>query len=136
MTVFVDAGYVIALDSARDENHARAVRHWREFAPSQPTLVTTSFVLAEVMAFFQKRGRHDKAVEVGDRLLSGDGIELVHVDQELCESGFEYLKARTDKQYSLTDCVSFVLMKRRRIRKALAFDAHFEQAGFVRLPRP
>ncbi|HET7233875.1 MAG TPA: PIN domain-containing protein [Longimicrobium sp.] len=135
MAVFVDAGYLIALDNSRDENHAAALRHWREFARSRPALVTTSFVLAETVAFFQRRGQHDKAVEVGLRLLSGEGIELVHVDHELCQSAFDYLQARRDKHYSLTDCASFVMMQRRGIHEALAFDAHFEQAGFVRLPR-
>jgi predicted nucleic acid-binding protein len=135
MAVFVDAGYLIALDNSRDENHATATRHWRDFARSRPVLVTTSFVLAETLAFFQKRGQHSKAVEVGYRLLRGDGIELVHVDEELCTSAFEYLAARGDKQYSLTDCVSFVLMQRRGLHEALAFDSHFDQAGFVRLPR-
>lgn len=135
MAVFVDAGYLIALDSFKDENHAVATGHWRDFARSRPELVTTSLVLAETVAFFQKRGQHAKAVQVGLRVLSGVGIELVHVDEALCRAGFEYLRARRDKHYSLTDCVSFVLMQRRGIREALAFDAHFEQAGFVRLPR-
>lgn len=135
MAVFVDAGYVIALDNTRDENHARAIRHWRHFVSSRPTLVTTSFVLAESVAFFQRRGHHDKAVEVCERLLNSNVIELVHVDEELCRSGLAYLRARNDKHYSLTDCVSFVLMESRGIHEALAFDSHFDQAGFVRLPR-
>jgi predicted nucleic acid-binding protein len=48
--------------------------------------------------------------------------------------GVEYMNRRRDKEYSLTDCVSFVLMEKFGITEALAFDAHFTQAGFVRLP--
>jgi len=39
-----------------------------------------------------------------------------------------------DKRYSLTDCISFVVMKRMKLKTALAFDQHFVQAGFERIP--
>lgn len=91
-------------------------------------------MLAEVLAFFNKRGLHAKAVEIGRRLLRSDFVRLVYVDEGLYRAAFEYLESRPDKRYSLTDCLSFVLMDRLGIHQALAFDAHFEQAGFVRLP--
>jgi predicted nucleic acid-binding protein len=133
-SVFVDAGYLIALEAADDQHHAAAVRHWRGFLPTHPRLVTTSFVLDEVVTFFNSRGRHSKAVEVGSRLLASPSVRLVHVDEELFRSAFAYLERRPDKRFSLTDCVSFVLMSQLGIQEALAFDAHFEQAGFTRLP--
>ena len=86
------------------------------------------------MTFFVSRGRHYKAVEIGDWLLASPTVRLVHVDAELFRAAFEYLKLRSDKLFSLTDCASFVLMERLGIREALAFDTHFEQAGFVRMP--
>jgi predicted nucleic acid-binding protein len=97
--------------------------------------VTTSFVLDEVITFFVSRGRHSKAVDIGDWLLSSPSVSLVHVDEELFRRAFEYLKRRSDKLFSLTDCASFVLMERLGIGEALAFDSHFEQAGFTRIPR-
>jgi predicted nucleic acid-binding protein len=135
MQVFIDSGYLIALDIRNDERHAETSRHWREFVRTGPQLVTTNLVLAEVLAFFQSRGLHEKGVELGRRLLRSDYVRLVYADEGLCRAGFEYLEAHGDKQYSFTDCVSFVLMNRLHIRQALAFDRHFEQAGFVMLPR-
>ena len=132
--VFLDTGYLIAIDSANDQHHAAAVAHWRDLVRSSPQLVTTGFVLDEVITFFISRGRHAKAVEIAERLLNSPSVRLVHVDGELFRAAFEYLKKRPDKRFSLTDCVSFVLMARLGIRKALAFDAHFEQAGYTRLP--
>jgi len=135
MPVFLDAGYLIALDIRNEERHAEAILHWREFVRTSPDLVTTNLVVAEVLAFFNSRGLHAKAVEVGRRLLRSDFVRVVYADEALCRAAFEYMEARPDKRYSLTDCVSFVLMSRMHIRQALAFDHHFEQAGFVRLPR-
>lgn len=132
--VFVDTGYLIALEAADDQHHPAAVRHWRAFVQSRPRLVTTSFVLDEVATFFNNRGHHAKAVEVGDRLLASPSVQLVHVDENLFAAAWTYFAARNDKRYSLTDCVSFVLMHQLGIETALTFDAHFVQAGFRTLP--
>jgi len=132
--VFVDTGFLIAVEMVQDQHHSSAIDAWRRILRSPPQLVTTSFVVAELVTFFVSRGRHAKAVDLAENLRGSSGIHLVHVDQELFEAGFEYLKRRPDKRFSLTDCISFVVMNRMAIREALTFDAHFEQAGFIRLP--
>jgi len=132
--VFLDTGYLIALEAADDQHHTAALRHWRAYIQSRPQLVTTSFVLDEVATFFNSRGRHAKAVEVGERLLASPSVRLVHVDEDLFGAAWTYFRRRDDKRFSLTDCVSFVLMERLGMESALAFDAHFLQAGFRTLP--
>jgi predicted nucleic acid-binding protein len=134
MPSFLDTGYLIALEAADDQHHAEALRHWRAFLDSRPRLVTTSFVLEEVATFFNRRGRHAKAVEIGERLLRSPSVQLVHVDEDLFATAWAYFRQREDKRFSLTDCVSFILMERLGIESALAFDAHFAQAGFRTLP--
>lgn len=84
---------------------------------------------------FNDRGLHAKAVEVGRRFFDSDGVRLIHPGHELCRAAFDYLEARPDKEYSLADCISFLVMEQLRIREALSFDSHFQQAGFVQLPR-
>ena len=59
--------------------------------------------------------------------------EVVHVDQELLEQGLALFQSRPDKEWSLTDCISFAVMQKRGIGRALTTDHHFEQAGFERL---
>lgn len=132
--LFLDTGYLIALEAADDQHHTAALRHWRTYVQSRPQLVTTSFVLDEVVTFFNRRGRHAKAVEIGERLLGSPSVQLVHVDEDLFQAAWAYFGRRVDKRFSLTDCVSFVLMERLGIESALAFDAHFVQAGFRTLP--
>ena len=131
---FVDTGYFIALEAADDNNHTRAKNHWRSFIRSRPSLITTSFVFDEVVTFFNSRNRHDKAVEVGTRLLNSPSVRLVQVDESLFLAGWVYFKQHADKRYSLTDCISFIVMQRQGIQTALTFDRHFVQAGLLSVP--
>jgi uncharacterized protein len=132
--VFLDTGYVLALELSNDQNHRIAVKHWRSLRKRLPPLVTTSYVFDEVVTYFNGRGHHAKAVEVGNRLLTSPSVQFVQVDEELFKEGWQYFQVHQDKDYSFTDCISFVVMKRSRIESAFAFDQHFVQAGFQKLP--
>jgi len=77
---------------------------------------------------------HSKAVELGNDLLRSRRVDLIQVNEELFYEAWDYFQKHKDKRYSLTDCVSFVLMKKLKISEAPSFDKHFTQAGFVKLP--
>jgi predicted nucleic acid-binding protein len=132
--VFLDTGYVLALELSNDQNHRIVVKHWRSLRKRLPPLVTTSYVFDEVVTYFNSRGHHAKAVEVGSRLLTSPSVKFVQVDEKLFKEGWEYFQLHKDKDYSLTDCISFVVMKELGIDTAFAFDQHFVQAGFQKLP--
>jgi predicted nucleic acid-binding protein len=132
--VFVDTGYLLALEIANDQHHQAAVQHWQRIVTTLPPLVTTSYVFDEVVTFFNSRGHHAKAVQVGNDLLRSASLQLIHVDEGLFYEGWTYLQRHHDKDYSLTDCISFVVMQRLSISTAFAFDRHFVQAGFTKEP--
>jgi uncharacterized protein len=132
--LLLDTSYLIALEASDDQNHTAALFHWQNLLKSLPPLVTTSYVFDEVVTFFNNRGYHTKAVEIGSNLMQSPSIEIIHVDEALFYEGWQYLQKHTDKTYSLTDCISFVTMKQRRIKTALTFDRHFVQAGLEKLP--
>ena len=132
--LFIDAGYLIALEASDDQSHEAAAQHWQGLLKSLPPLVTTSYVFDEVVTFFNSRGRHAKATELGNRLLQSPAVELIHVDEALFREAWQHFQQHQDKRYSLTDCVSFVVMGQRGINAALTFDRHFTQAGFGRQP--
>jgi len=134
-TVFVDTGYLLALERRSDENHRRALGHWRSLRGRRlPRLVTTTYVFDEVVTYLNSRSLHASAVKTGRRLPGSPSVELISVGEEIFRAAFDLLEERPDKRYSLTDCVSFVLMRERGISVALAFDRHFEQEGLVREP--
>jgi uncharacterized protein len=81
--ILVDTGYWLALELARDQNHPAAIEHWRSLTEKLPRLVATSYIFDEVVTFFNSRGYHDKAVQVGKWLLYSPSIDMVHVDEAL-----------------------------------------------------
>ncbi|HZR45893.1 MAG TPA: PIN domain-containing protein [Candidatus Manganitrophaceae bacterium] len=132
--LLLDTSYLIALEVADDQNHLAAAEHWGKLTKSLPPLITTSYVFDEIVTFFNNRNHHSKAVEIGNTLLRSPSVELIHIDPPLLHEGWRYLQKHRDKTYSLTDCISFVVMKQRGIKTALTFDKHFKQAGFGTLP--
>jgi uncharacterized protein len=131
---FLDSSYLVALHEARDQNHDKARRHWATLR-STPRIVTTSYVVDEIATYFNSRGHHTRAVQIGNDILQSSVIRLVHVEEELFHEAWGYFTRHQDKTYSFTDCISFVLMGRLGLRSALSFDQHFSQAGFERLPQ-
>jgi predicted nucleic acid-binding protein len=132
--VLLDTSYLIALGAADDQHHKAALAHWHDLSKDLPPLITTSYVFDETVTFFNSRNRHAKAVEIGKILLESPSITLIHIDKSLFEEAWRYFAQHKDKTYSLTDCSSFVVMKRLRIRTAFTFDNHFIQAGFKKSP--
>jgi len=133
-SLFLDANYVVALEVSDDQHHDTAAQHWATFIESPFSLVTTSYVLDEIVTFLNRRRQHAKALKTGNNLLTASHIQMIHVDEALFYEGWRYFEQYEDKTFSLTDCISFVIMKRLGIIEALTFDRHFTQAGFVKLP--
>ena len=132
--LFLDTSYLIAVESTDDQYHKSASGHWRSLLKSPRRLVTSSYVLVEVVTLLNNRRSHSKAVELGNNLLSSRLFNVVHVNEELFYEAWRYFQKYKDKRYSLADCVSFVLMNKLGIEEALTFDKHFAQAGFRNLP--
>lgn len=122
------------MEAADDQNHQAAFSHWQTLISAPVNLITTTYVFDEIVTFFNSRNRHAKAVEAGNNLLQSGLIEIIQVDGKLLDSGWIFFQHHSDKRYSLTDCISFVVMEQRELTTALSFDRHFAQAGFIKSP--
>ncbi|MBI4474970.1 MAG: type II toxin-antitoxin system VapC family toxin [Acidobacteria bacterium] len=130
--ILVDTGFLLALAQPTDELHARAAA-WAQ-ALSEPLLVT-EYVLCETINNLSKRPDRPRAHRIADLVLSGAGYIILNAGPSLFQAGLRLHRDRPDKDWSLTDCISFRVMQERGIRQALAYDLHFEQAGFEALLR-
>lgn len=128
--VFLDTAYAIALSSPKDENHEQAVRLAEEIETNHIKLVTTRAVVFEIGNSLARQRHRAAAVELLESLESDPTVDIVPATKELCERAFELYRARPDKEWGLTDCLSFVVMQEQDITSALTTDKHFIQAGF------
>jgi uncharacterized protein len=123
--VFADTFYWIALTVPADAAHERA-------SQIKDEIITTDEVLSEYLTFFCETPeymRHKAARNVQD-ILRDSTVRVVPQSRESFLAGLELYRARPDKGYSLTDCVSMHTMRLQGITDALTNDRHFEQEGF------
>jgi predicted nucleic acid-binding protein len=127
MILFVDTFAFIAWLNVRDASHA-AVKSF--FAACTDRLLTTEWVLVE-LADALSHPRHRGAVgQLMQHIRTLPQFEIVPSDPRAFQAGFDLFIARPDKDWSLTDCISFAVMTQRGLTDALTADVHFEQAGF------
>jgi len=129
-TVFADTYYFLALLDSTEKHHAEAVEAARD---ATLRLVTTEWVLTEFGdAYCHPRDRAD-FVSFYRSLVNHARVKIIPADTLLFQRGVDLYEQRRDKEWSLTDCLSFVSMRDEGITEALTGDKHFEQAGFIAL---
>lgn len=127
---FVDTSAWYALVDRDDRAHRDVTASLKSL---EGRLVTSDYVFDETVTLLQMRQGHAIAVRAGEKLLDGS-VELVRSLPEDIEDAWALFRERSDKGWSFTDCVSFAVMRRLRLRAAVATDKHFAQAGFDVLP--
>ena len=136
--IFVDTAAWIALFNRRDALHHQTRQLMDRFRQQNIILVSTEFLLLEVAEAFSNPEIRGLTVEYINRLRRWKNLQIIPVSQTLLAEGWELYSKRSDKDWGLTDCISFVVMRQENITQeniteAFTSDHHFQQAGFVKL---
>lgn len=128
--VFVDTFYWIARINPRDQWHQKAVELSASLNDAE--FITTEAVLVELLNYFSEYGPEmRKAVVRIVRQIVGDPTVSVFAHAHDFDDGLALFRARLDKGYSMTDCISMSTMRRVGVTEALTHDRHFAQEGFI-----
>ncbi len=130
--LFADTSYFVAFSGPNDSFHARAVELSANLIAG---IVTTEHVLVETGGLLLRPEDRPAYVNLVRDLESDPSVEIVRASTKLFQAGFDLFARRPDKNWSLVDCISFAVMKQRRLKDALTADHHFVQAGFRALLR-
>lgn len=126
--VFADTFYFVALVNRLDAYHERATEFARTY---RGTFVTTRWILAEMANAMSKHSLRAGTSTMLRRIENDPNFLIIEQSDLLFERGRTLYLERPDKEWSLTDCVSFLVMEDNGLREALTNDHHFAQAGYV-----
>jgi predicted nucleic acid-binding protein len=128
--LFMDSsGFYAALD-VRDICHKAAVWEITKTVKSGAKLIFTDYIITESLNLAVARRGHHVAGRMLDFLEQSSAWKRISVDSSFFEGAVDYFRKHADKDFSFTDCTSFVVMKTLRLTRALSDDHHFRQAGF------
>lgn len=125
--IFVDTSALYAFINAKDPDHLKIEGFLGGF---KGKIYITNYIFDEIVTLVNARVGHEKAVYVGNILQRSPQVEKIWITPSDEKQGWELFASRKDKSYSFTDCTSFVVMKRLKIKKSLALNSHFKQEGF------
>lgn len=125
--LFADSFYFLALLNPKDRAH----RHASQYTGlASMRLLTTEYVLLEVADAFAAPPDRPRFLNLVNMLNESPDATIISGSGELFARGVDLYRRRPDKHWSLTDCLSFVVMQDHSIADALTGDQHFRQAGF------
>jgi len=133
--IFLDASFTIALASQKDNHHTQALVLMERILAERPQLVTTRPVMLEIGDRLGKVQNRTRAVQALMALESDPLVQIVPLSTVLHERAFQLFQSRRDKEWGMTDCVSFVVMQDMQLTSSLTTDNHFREAGFRALLR-
>ena len=132
--IFIDTGAFLARYLLKDQHHRRAVAIWEKLGSNRENCVTSNFVLDETFTLLGRRAEYGFAVQRAKNIYASQALTICRPDREDEIRALQFFSKYADQQVSFTDCISFVLMKRRKINRVFSFDRHFELAGFHLIP--
>src|SRR5437867_2586104 len=128
-TLLLDSTFIAGLINSRDQLHLQA-KAFLPMVEAAAEVVITEAVLIEVGNLLHSVQQRQKAAEFIEACYGTTNITIVSVDSDLLRKAVDFYRLHQDKDWGLTDCISFVVMKERGLTIAMTADTHFQQAGF------
>ena len=133
--IFIDTGAFLALEDESDQYHEAALQFREQvLRKKRYEMITTSYILDETLTLIRFRINIKASVDFSKEIRKSKVVKIVHVSREMEGKARDIFERYDDKDFSFTDCVSFVVMWERGIKEAFAFDQHFNQMGYIRKP--
>jgi len=133
--IFIDTGAFLALEDESDQYHEEALQFREQvLRKKRYEMITTSYTLDETLTLIRFRIGIKASIDFSKKIRKSKVVKIVRVSREIEAKALDIFERYEDKDFSFTDCVSFVVMWEMGIKEAFAFDEHFNQMGFIRKP--
>lgn len=125
---FLDTAYILALLNPRDTYHKKAKKLLPNLRTAYEVWITEA-VLTEIGNALSHSNRFEAIAFINNCYIT-DNVKVVSVDEVLFQRAVRFYNDHKDKEWGLTDCISFIVMRDQNLTEALTTDEHFQQAGF------
>lgn len=132
--IFVDSSAWIALADGDDLHHKEAALNYPFIFKKHKTLITSNLVIAETYIVLLRELGHKAPIQFLEGIKASPRILKIYSNENYETEAEGILAKYRDQDFSYTDAVSFVIMKRQKMSKAFCFDKHFVAAGFTNIP--
>ena len=132
--IFVDTGAWVAIADKNDQYSKEASHQYTSLILKKERLITSNLVIVETYNLLSQTLGAGATIKFGNILDSTNLIRIETITEIDWDRGWKILEKYDDKKFSFTDCTSFALMERLKIKTAFSFDVHFIQYGFTKIP--
>jgi len=126
--IFVDTAAWFAVTDRSDHNHKKAMAHLKKLHSERIELVTSNLVVHESFMLLSRKTTRTAAITFVDKVYTG--ATVLQSDKDVESEAYELIRNYSDQDFSVVDCVSFILMQREHLRRAFTFDKHFQIMNF------
>jgi predicted nucleic acid-binding protein len=133
--IYIDTGAFLARYLSKDQYHRQANTFWDIIRKKNEKCVTSNFVLDETFTLLGRRAGCSFAAQRARNIYASESLDILRPSQEDELEAIGFFEKYSDHRLSFTDCVSFVLMKIKKIKRVFTFDHHFHLAGFQIYPQ-
>ena len=132
--IFIDTGAFLARYLAKDQYHPKAVGFWNEIRKKREACFTSNFVLDETFTLLGRRAGYDFAAQRATSIYASKLLNILRPTRTDEIKAIDFFQKFADQNVSFTDCITFVLLKKEKIKRVFSFDSHFQWAGFRLCP--
>lgn len=132
--IYIDTGAFLARYIKRDQYHKQALEVWNQLHKTRERCFTSNFVLDETFTLLGRRAVYPFAIERARNIYLSKELTILRPVLEDEMTALDIWEKYADQELGFTDCISFVFMRKNKIRRAFSFDTHFRLGGFQLLP--
>jgi predicted nucleic acid-binding protein len=128
--IFVDTSAWFAGIDRKDQNHTVAIMHAKRLNKEKVPLITSNLVIHETVMLLERKASRKDAIRFYKVIQTDMQVDIIHATEELEDAGYALFQKYHDQDYSVTDCISFAVMREYTIARSYTFDRHFAEMGF------
>lgn len=133
--IYIDTGAFLARHLSKDQYHLQANAFWESVHKKNEACVTSNFVLDETFTLLGRRAGYNFAAQRARNIYASESLRILRPTGKEELTAIDFFEKYSDQRLSFTDCVSFVLMQSKKIKRIFTFDHHFQLAGFQIYPK-